>query len=58
MGSLNKNAWDIEQQILGICYSMPSITWSDAWTMSALQREAAIKYINRRVEEHNKAMGH
>jgi hypothetical protein len=54
--SYDKQAWDIEQQILGICYNMESINWSDAWSMTHAQRERTIKFINKRIEEHNEQM--
>ena len=54
--SLHRNSWEIEQQIIGICYNMHNIPWSDAWMMSAQQRERVIKYINKRIEEQNNQM--
>jgi hypothetical protein len=53
--SLKRSAWDIEQQILGICYHMPSVTYENAWGMSSKERDTTIKYINKRIEAQNEA---
>jgi len=53
--SLKRSAWELEQQILGICYHMSSVTYDNAWAMSAKERETTIKYINKRIEAQNEA---
>lgn len=55
--SMNKNTWEIEQQLYGICYHMSGMGWNDALSLSATQRNDMIKYINKMIEKENSTNG-
>lgn len=54
---MNKNVWEIEQQLYGICYHMNGVGWNDALSLSSTQRNDMIKYINKMIEQTNAANG-
>ena len=48
---IEKDTEILEQQIIDICYFMPSITWDNAWSLSFKQRDKIVKSINQRLKE-------
>lgn len=48
---LKKDTGILEQQLIDICYFMPSITWDNAHELTYEQREKILKSINKRLKE-------
>ena len=49
--SLQRDSGLLEQQLIDICYFMPSITWEAVNELTYEQREKMLKTINKRLKE-------
>lgn len=49
--NLERDSGLLEQQLIDICYFMPSITWDNAMELTYDQREKILKTINKRLKE-------
>lgn len=53
--NIRKEAAEVEQSCIELCYHMKGVTFNEAWGMSPLQRNKIVSYINKVYKEQEEA---